>query len=133
VRLVIDTNVLVSGLLNPNGAPGQLVEKLVQGQIIPVYNHEILAEYSTVLRRKKFGFDPEDINALLDYLRTEGQPIVQTLETDPDLPDPDDLPFYVCAKILNCPVVTGNTRHFPPNKSITVWNPAQALRELNKQ
>ena len=51
---IIDTNVLVSAMLKMGSVPGQVVAEAMHGDIIPVLNDEILAEYEDVLRRPKF-------------------------------------------------------------------------------
>ena len=45
---VIDTNVLVSAFLKENSIPRYIVDYMYAGKIIPVYNEEIIAEYSTL-------------------------------------------------------------------------------------
>ncbi|MCI8815390.1 MAG: PIN domain-containing protein [Angelakisella sp.] len=50
---VIDTNVLVSALLNPASIPGKISAEAMEGSIIPLYNDEIIAEYNNVLRRMR--------------------------------------------------------------------------------
>lgn len=53
IYAVIDTNVLVSALLakRPDSASVQILERLFSGDIIPMYNEEIVAEYVEVLSR----------------------------------------------------------------------------------
>ena len=52
---VIDTNVLVSALISNHSdtATVQFMERLIMGDIIPVYSSEIMKEYRNVLGRKK--------------------------------------------------------------------------------
>ena len=45
---VIDTNVLVSAFLKENSVPRYIIDYMYAGKIIPVYNEEIIAEYSTL-------------------------------------------------------------------------------------
>ena len=51
---VIDTNVVVSALLNHSSTPGKVLEEALVGRIIPLLHDEILDEYDDVLRRPKF-------------------------------------------------------------------------------
>ena len=53
----IDTNVIVSALLakSETSATVLVVQQLLEGSVIPIYNDYILEEYSTVLRRKNLG------------------------------------------------------------------------------
>ena len=59
MRIVLDTNVLVSGLLNPDGAPGRLLDLILGGRLQILYDDRILGEYSDVLARPQFGFRQE--------------------------------------------------------------------------
>ena len=65
--VVIDTNVLISALLSKHrdAATVRVLEAVFDGTIIPVFNDEILEEYSQVLRRPKFKFDNGVIELLL--------------------------------------------------------------------
>ncbi|MBI4558461.1 MAG: putative toxin-antitoxin system toxin component, PIN family [Candidatus Hydrogenedentes bacterium] len=113
MRVVIDTNVLVSGLLWPYSPSGEIVRMLSSGALEPCYDARIMSEYEEVLRRPKFGFDPEKVDVLLDFIRGEGhlcagQPLSR------HLPDPDDEPFLEVAIAGHAAfLITGNSSHFP--------------------
>jgi putative PIN family toxin of toxin-antitoxin system len=113
VRIVLDTNVLVSGLLSPFGPPGQIVRMVSAGVVTLCIDARVMAEYEEVLLRAKFGFDPDDGSALLDYLDFRGE-VVAASPLFMRLPAPDDEPFLEVA--LSCAadcLVTGNIAHFP--------------------
>ncbi len=132
MRLVIDTNVLVSALLKPAGPPGRILDAVVQGVIEPVYSLAILTEYDAVLTRRKFSFDPEDVAALLELVASEGWPVARTARLDLPFHDPDDRKFYECAAAAGCPLVTGNARDFPTQGPVEILSPAQVARKLPK-
>ena len=132
MRLVIDTNILVSALLKPAGPPGRILDSVVQGVIEPVYSLAILTEYDAVLTRRKFAFDPEGIAALLELVASEGWPVARTARLDLSFPDPDDRKFYECAAAAGCPLVTGNARDFPTKGPVEILSPAQVARKLPK-
>ena len=124
--VVIDTNVLVSALLsrNPDASTVQVFKALLSDKIIPVYNDEILAEYSDVLRRKKFNFPESTIQSTIKYFKKYGI-YSDCLSTGEDLPDPKDLVFYeVCMakRDKDSMLVTGNMRHFPVKRFIVTPN-----------
>ena len=50
---VIDTNVLVSAMLNRSSAPGEIIRYLLDGNIVPVLHVQIIEEYIDVLSRPK--------------------------------------------------------------------------------
>jgi putative PIN family toxin of toxin-antitoxin system len=113
IRAVIDTNVLVSGLISPTGNEALLVLAVNQGLVVPVFSSEILEEYSAVLLRPKFGFSPTEIDSLLALLGQRGEsfnpvPLVRISN------DPGDDKFIACALASKSDfLVTGNKRHFP--------------------
>lgn len=128
---VIDTNVLVSALLseNPDSATVQVLRKILKGEIVPLFSRDIMSEYSSVLRRSKFGFDPETVDILLTAISEKG------IEIDPNptgatLPDMFDLPFYEVAvekRDEGAYLVTGNLKHFPKEPFIVT---ARQLLEI---
>ena len=69
MNIVVDTNILVSGLLNPAGLPAQIIEILINGKIVILYDNRILLEYEEVLSRKKFKFPKEIISPIIDYIK----------------------------------------------------------------
>jgi putative PIN family toxin of toxin-antitoxin system len=113
LRIVLDTNVLVSGLLSPFGPPGEIVRMVSSGAVSLCIDARILSEYEEVLARPRFAFEPDAVAALLDYIDVRGE----TVASGPlavRLPDPDDEPFLevaVAGKVDA--LVTGNLAHFP--------------------
>ncbi|HAR97387.1 MAG TPA: putative toxin-antitoxin system toxin component, PIN family [Syntrophus sp. (in: bacteria)] len=113
MNIVIDTNVLVAGLLSPFGACGEIVRMVSAGEITLSFDARILSEYNEVLRRPRFGFEEERIAALLDYLVCRGRAVAPA-PLPHSLPDSDDEPFLevALASQASC-LVTGNQKHFP--------------------
>ena len=72
MNIVIDTNVLVSALINPNGKPAQILNLIINNNLTVLYDNRIINEYRNVLIRNKFGFTKEMIEPLLDYIENEG-------------------------------------------------------------
>lgn len=113
MNIVIDTNVLVAGLLSPFGACGEIVRMVSAGALTLSFDARILSEYNEVLRRPKFGFEEEKIAALLDYIVCRGRAVAPTPFAH-SLPDPDDEPFLEVALAGQAAcLVTGNQKHFP--------------------
>jgi putative PIN family toxin of toxin-antitoxin system len=114
---VIDTNVIVSAMLSSHddAATVRVVEKLFTGEIIALYNAEILDEYYNVLYRDKFPFSEDDINGMLSAIETYGI-CVDAASSGEILSDMKDLPFYdVVLEKRNddAYLITGNIKHFP--------------------
>lgn len=113
---VLDTNVLVSAMLKTGSVPGQVVAEALNGDIIPVLNDEIIAEYEDVLNRPKFRFNPNTTKVLLDELKKRAVYSDYGL-TEDAIPDPKDIIFYAVLmekrKDEDAYLVTGNIKHFP--------------------
>lgn len=131
---VIDTNVLVSALLNWDSVPGAVVEEAINGNLVPILHEKIIAEYEEVLRRKKFPFSEEDIQTLLRGLKESGVFWVPAL-IDEELPDKKDVVFYAVTmearKEEDAYLVTGNIRHFPVRPYIVT--PREMLSILQRE
>ena len=129
---VFDTNVIISGLLNAQGPPGRLLDALLRGDVVLAWDDRIAAEYREVLLRKKIGFDPGQVSALLDEFSFHVQVNPKPWKGK-ELPDPWDLPFLEVALALDEPVlVTGNIKHFPSDlcMGVRVLSPQEAWKEL---
>jgi putative PIN family toxin of toxin-antitoxin system len=125
MRVVIDTNVLVSGIINTSGIPAQIINLLINGRLTPLYDSRTLKEYEEVLNRKKFGFKKSTITPILDYIKNEGEYI--TSEPNKEyFTDQDDKMFYEVAVTgnANC-IITGNKEHYP--KEIKVKSPKEFI------
>lgn len=113
MRVVLDTNVLVSGLMSPHGPPGQIVRWLAAGSLRACFDADILAEYREVLHRPAFGFRSEQVDELLRQIASRGC-LVTAAPVKVGLPDPDDEPFLGVAAAADASyLVTGNARHYP--------------------
>lgn len=111
---MIDANILVSGLLSPYGAPALIVDRMLNKRITPCYDSRIIAEYEDVLRRPKFNFPAEAVDAVLNFILSEGLSVVPD-STELFFADPGDQCFYEVAVFCDALLLTGNTRHFPVN------------------
>lgn len=127
--VIIDTNVLVSGLLSPYGNPAIIVRMIVSKTIHVVLDSRVFREYQVFLSRPKFQFPPRDIQALLSFLKTDGLWILPS-PVLVNLPDPADLPFIELAYHTHAPVITGNVKHFPDD--IIVMTPAEYLDGMKR-
>lgn len=129
---VIDTNVIVSAILSrhEDAATVQIMRKIIIGDIVPVYNNDILKEYSIVLHRPKFGFSESLINQTLRSI-TEFGISSERLDTYTSLPDPKDLVFYeVALSVDDSYLVTGNIKHFP--KEPFIVTPAEMIHIIER-
>jgi len=135
MKIVLDTNILVAGLLSPFGPRAEIVRMVSSGDLTLYFDSRILSEYSEVLCRSKFRFQIDKVVALLDHLEHRGH-IVAPSPLSPSLPDPGDQPFLEVAVAGHAVcLVTGNHAHFPPRSSqgVKVFSPSDFLTFYRKQ
>jgi putative PIN family toxin of toxin-antitoxin system len=135
VNVVLDTNVLVSGLLSPFSPGAEIVRMLVADELRLCLDARVLTEYRQVLHRPRFQFDSELVADLLDHASRTGT-IVSGLPLARPLPDPDDSPFLEVALAghAEC-LITGNLRHFPAalTAGVRVLSPSALLDGYRQQ
>ena len=132
IYAVIDTNVIISALLShyDDAATVQTIKRVISGDIVPIYNDDIINEYLTVLHRSKFNFSEslitDTIKVIIDFgISTE------RLESSIVLPAPKDLVFYeVALSVDDSFLVTGNIKHFP--KKPFIVTPAEMLTIIDE-
>jgi uncharacterized protein len=112
LRVVLDTNILVAGLLNPGGNPGRVLDLFLAGELKLLVDDRILAEYRAVLPRPKFLFETGEISSLLDSVESEAFRI-SAHPVGVELSDLGDIPFLEVAVTGGAEsLITGNGRHF---------------------
>ena len=113
---VLDTNVVVSAMLNQASAPASILKEALKGRVSPLLHDAILEEYNDVLHRPKFKFDGSEVEIALAGLIKRGI-FVDEASIEDYLPDPDDTVFYQVVmearKTEDAYLVTGNLKHFP--------------------
>jgi uncharacterized protein len=113
LRLVIDTNIVVSAALKLDGLQ-RTVLLLAMSKPARLYvSNAILAEYREVLARPELRINKGRRQQLLQLLRNHSHSIAR-LPTLHVTKDPDDNKFVECADAARADyLVTGNLRHFP--------------------
>ena len=96
MRVVIDTGVLVSGLIRPAGTTGQVLQAMRDGKFTALYSNETIMEIIDVLGRDKFRLKyhilPDDISALINLIRLRGEVVIPKQRVA-DCRDPKDDKF----------------------------------------
>jgi uncharacterized protein len=113
LRLVIDTNIVVSAALKPDGLQ-RTVLLLATSKPVRLYiSDAILSEYREVLSRPRLRIRKGLRQQLLQLIRNRSHSVtpVRTIRVTKD---PDDNKFIECADAARADyLVTGNPRHFP--------------------
>ncbi len=132
IRVVLDTNVLVSALLQPQGMPARALLIVLSGTAAQLcVSGDIYAEYDEVVRRPKFNRSEVVIEQALRAIRQNGfwvKPSVKVRVCS----DPDDDIFLECAQAARAHyVVTGNLKHFPAKwGEVQIVNAGQFVEAL---
>ena len=133
IYAVIDTNVLVSALFthNADAATARVIEALMEGRFVPLYNEEIIDEYNDVLHRAKFMFPQWKVDMYLEVFHERGVR-TERVTSNEFLPDPSDVVFYeVALSKVGSYLVTGNQKHFP--RKPLVVTPAEMMDILDRE
>jgi len=134
--IVLDTNVLVSGLIVADHPPGRMVDLLRVGEVRLAVDDRIMAEYGDVLARPRFRawFTLEEKERVMGFIRADSLPVVCGKAIG-GLPDAKDAPFAETALAANAPLVTGNLKHFPAGMlaGVRVMSPSEFLDEFRRR
>ena len=133
IRVVIDTNVVVSAALQHLGQPAAVIRLVTSSDIVACVSEPILAEYREVLSRTRIGVDPTRAALIQDLLISTGV-LVSPSVTVTECKDPDDDMFLECALAARASfLITGNSAHFPTQfKATKIVTPREFLEAWHK-
>ena len=136
MRAVVDTGVLVSGLIQRAGATGEILHLLRDGRFSIIFSTPILLEVIEVLGRPAFGSKyhilPEDINALVNLIRLRGELVTNVGEVTA-CRDPKDNKFLDAAQTGQADaIVSGDAdlHDLIAFEGIPILRPAEFLARL---
>ena len=120
LRVVVDTNVWISGLIVPQSAPGRVVEAVWRREIEPVLSWELVEEIADVLARpklQKYEVPPDTLTALLQLVA----PALPTVEMEVELRDPDDAPVVAAAIAGRAEIIVTGDRGLLDDEDLRSW------------
>lgn len=117
LRVVLDTNVIVSALLSPSGGPAKIYRMFLAGALDLIISADIFAEYEDVLQRPHLQLPAADVKTVLAVIREYAEMVSPVPSTDA-MADEDDRVFYDTAKNAGACLVTGNIKHYPQESFI---------------
>jgi putative PIN family toxin of toxin-antitoxin system len=109
VRIVLDTNVLVSAVFF-GGVPGRILEAWRDGRLQMVLSVDILEEYQRVGQALASKYSGVDLNPFLNLLTVEAEIIEAPGLPAPVSADPDDDKFLACASAADVPIIVSGDR-----------------------
>jgi uncharacterized protein len=131
VRVVLDSNVVVSACLSPQGASATIVELALLGHFTLCISREVLSEYREVLARPKFSRQLERITAVLEGIEEIAEMLAPQKRVALS-PDEDDNRLLELAQAGKADfLVTGNRKHFPERLDDTrILSPREFVTQL---
>ena len=113
LRLVLDTNIIVSAALKPDGLERTVLLLALTKPARLYVNEAIIAEYASVFARPELKIRKGLRQQLLQLIRSRCYRVAPTKPLQVT-PDPDDNIFLECVDAARADyLVTGNQRHFP--------------------
>jgi uncharacterized protein len=129
IRVVLDTNVVVSAHLNGDGYERYVLDLALAGKLHLAVSEAILDEYAGVLSRPKFAIGSKQVAKSLRLIRSSAKIVFPQRELSV-VHDPYDNRFLECAEAGRADyLVTGNKRHFPKSWGQTLVVNARELAE----
>jgi putative PIN family toxin of toxin-antitoxin system len=140
MRVVIDTNVLVSSSMSTKGSPAHIFQYWREGAFELVVSEAILAEYRRALGyprvRERHGYNPHEIDQLVADIRQSAILVAPGSALNVVSEDPDDNKFLECAVEGKAEyLVSGDTHLLAVRQyqGIQVLSPAVFVALLNEQ
>ena len=124
MKVVVDTNVIVSGIINPYGKPAHVLNLILNGELILCIDSRIYREYERVLKSPKFSFPEEYVKVFLDFVESASI-FVSPPPLKINLCDESDLPFIEVALAQRVPIITGNKKHFTGVSELKIYTPSE--------
>ncbi|MGQ9558799.1 MAG: putative toxin-antitoxin system toxin component, PIN family [Desulfurispora sp.] len=135
MRVVIGTNVLISGLLSPSGPPVAVLDMWISGRINVCVSPDIVNEYVSVLLRPRFavlGTLAERSGIITGLVELPNTTIVYPLwQLNVIDADPDDNIFLACAVEARAEVIVSGDEHLlalGEYQGIAIWQPAYFVK-----
>ena len=110
MRLVVDTNVLISGI-HWGGIPAEIIHAWVENKFTVVCSAEIIDEYSGVVRRMNPGLAISEIDRLLSFLIRRSEIVQPNHWFKISLDDPGDNKFIDCAFHAQANLLISGDKH----------------------
>jgi putative PIN family toxin of toxin-antitoxin system len=131
MKVVLDTNVLVSGMMTTGGTCALILDLLSENRLVAALDGRLMTEYRRVCAEPRLHLNAEAVRDFLYFLNDCAENVI-AMPLDAALPDPDDLPFLEVAAEARAVLVTGNKKHFPQKTAgaVQVVSPREFLDML---
>ncbi len=115
MRIVVDTNIVISRYLSPHGTPAQLIQQWEEGAFTLLVSEPILEEYQEVLAyerlRKLHQLSDDEIEQVIVHFRSFAEMVTVEGTLQVIHEDPDDDKFLECAVSGGAGYIVSGDRH----------------------
>ncbi len=131
IRVVVDTNAVVSANLRDEGFSALILDLATNGKILMFVSEQILREYEEVLLRPRLKLDRTRVRNAPAVIGKTSE-LINVGNTLTISSDESDNRFYECAAAAKAHfLITGNTKHFPMHHKFTqVVTPRESIERL---
>lgn len=141
LRVVVDTNVFVSALLSPTGAPAQVLRAWRERRFLLLTSADIIAEIAGTLSRfigrSPYAVTLDDVNDIVALLKNDALEIPGEADvSDAGIPDPDDLVFLACALGGQADGIVSGDKHLKSlgaYRGIPILTAREFIEQLNRE
>jgi len=141
LRVVIDTNVLVSALLSKKGTPARVLDAWRERKFLVITSEEAFLEVERVLEElastEKYVISNEDIASILNLLRKDAILVPGQIDTKGAIPhDPDDKKFLSIALEGEANIIISGDKHLldlTSYQEVTIQNARQFIDALKAE
>jgi len=110
VKVILDTNILVSGVFF-TGPPYEILNAWRNGKVGMVVSAEILDEYRRVGQRLARKFPGTDIGRILALIAVHGEFVIAPALEEAVCEDSSDDMFFACAVASGCKLIVSGDKH----------------------
>jgi putative PIN family toxin of toxin-antitoxin system len=135
MRIVCDTNVLVSGVLF-RGHPRQVLTLASRGDVVNCTSPSLLREAEDVLLRPKFGLQPDQVSVIVALFRDTFEIVHPVRRVTDIVDDPKDNAVLEAADAASADRIVSGDKHLLCLKEwsgIRIVSPAEFMREIEDQ
>lgn len=118
MKIVLDSNVFVSGITNPDSVSAEILKMLLNSDFVLLYDSKTLDEYKSLLKQSKFNFSKDVISSFIEFIENMGE-CISTKSVSAEITDEENKKFYevsICGK--SDYLITLNKNHYPDEKFI---------------
>jgi len=123
MKVILDTNIIVSGILF-GGVPRKILECAHRQFFTMIITHDILSEYYEVIERVSKKYNVKQAISILESIINKAELSFSITLAEPVCTDPDDDIFFAAAKAAKVKIIVSGDKHL---KAASGWSGIKVL------